>query len=191
MNLVIYWCLYREKNHNSDSKYQFYLLQAKRVKSIDKRRIPKKESSQLFLYTNWPKFSMGSKRKGTYCEYDLYPKYENPWSKYLLIHKSTNDIKTLWIARPQIELSSYQSFARDLIDLTQFQTGRDVYSSTTCFNNKMRNLVLDLLCPQAFKTANIKNDEDVIRSLNSIFDKKDFRSSIISYLYIDATVKHK
>lgn len=55
----------------------------------------------------------------------------------------------------------------------------------------MRNLVLDLLCPKAFKTANIKNDEDVIRRLNSIFDKKDFRSSIISYLYIDATVKHK
>lgn len=161
--------IYRETS-GGVSKCQAMLLQAKRTNNIDSTNCSNQK--QLELYTQWPRFKIGQKGKTTY---DLFPKHEHPGAKYLLISEE-NGTTTLWIARPEKNLSSYQSFAKDVIDLTQFQTGMPLYLSRNHQNNGPTGLIISILTKDTQITT---------------YDKQPDLDTLLSSLKEESTIEGK
>ena len=125
--LIVY-----KRIRNSGITYNALLLQAKRLKigDIYEHKIGQNEQHQLLLYTKWPKFiyrRAGDRLNGR--ERSIIPKTITSGAQYLLIDENGTSCHPywdtmFWCAMPADVFVASKSFALQLLDFIEFQTGR-------------------------------------------------------------------
>lgn len=121
--------VYREINPNGTEFYNALLLQAKKTDNVFCTPIKYNDEHQLRLYREWPKFKYERAGALNGKIRSITPKTITPGAQYLLINESQSSSlghcsTTFWCAIPDDILFASRSFAWQLIDLIEFQTGK-------------------------------------------------------------------
>lgn len=185
---------------DGDDRYNAALVQWKIINS-GVEKISGNALKQLDLYEHWPRFSLSS----CGCQFDIYPKTVTPGAQYGLIQPVAPP--SLFCTIPAITLRSADapSFARFIINMMKWQTGRPyVPDEVHCQNDAWSRLILHLLITSLTKRFNRRNvryedwpraSKDLLQMLvkdevgdggmkDTVEDKKS-EDGGISILYID------
>ena len=108
---------------DGDDRYNAALLQWKILKS-GAETLSGLALRQLDLYEHWPLFSLTS--RGTISWFDILPKTVSPGAQYGLIFPSAGQSFFCRIPSKELQIIDSPSFARFLINLMKWQTGRPV-----------------------------------------------------------------
>ena len=144
---------------DGDDRYNAALIQWKRLK-LGFEIISGKELKQLDLYEHWPKFEMN----WCGCEFDIYPKTVTPGAQYGLIQEEKP--VSLFCTIPMMELAVSDStpFARFLINLMKWQTGRPfVLTDYPDANDEWSRIINHLIwhtLTKHFNRRNIKMEDE-------------------------------
>ena len=185
---------------DGDDRYNAALVQWKIINS-GVEKISGNALKQLDLYEHWPRFTLSS----CGCQFDIYPKTVTPGAQYGLIQPVAPP--SLFCTIPAITLKSADapSFARFIINMMKWQTGRPyVPDEVHCQNDAWSRLILHLLITSLLKRFNRRNvryedwpraSKDLLQMLvkdevgdggmkDTVEDKKS-EDGGISILYID------
>ena len=185
---------------DGDDRYNAALVQWKIINS-GVEKISGNALKQLDLYEHWPRFTLSS----CGCQFDIYPKTVTPGAQYGLIQPVVSPL--LFCTIPAITLRSADapSFARFIINMMKWQTGRPyVPDEVHCQNDAWSRLILHLLITSLLKRFNRRNvryedwpraSKDLLQMLvkdevgdggmkDTVEDKKS-EDGGISILYID------
>ena len=138
---------------DGDDRYNAALVQWKIINS-GVEKISGNALKQLDLYEHWPRFTLSS----CGCQFDIYPKTVTPGAQYGLIQPVAPP--SLFCTIPAITLKSADapSFARFIINMMKWQTGRPyVPDEVHCQNDAWSRLILHLLITSLLKRFNRRN----------------------------------
>lgn len=138
---------------DGDDRYNAALVQWKIINS-GVEKISGNALKQLDLYEHWPRFTLSS----CGCQFDIYPKTVTPGAQYGLIQPVVSPL--LFCTIPAITLRSADapSFARFIINMMKWQTGRPyVPDEVHCQNDAWSRLILHLLITSLTKRFNRRN----------------------------------
>lgn len=138
---------------DGDERYNAALVQWKIINS-GVEKISGNALKQLDLYEHWPRFTLSS----CGCQFDIYPKTVTPGAQYGLIQPVAPP--SLFCTIPAITLKSADapSFARFIINMMKWQTGRPyVPDEVHCQNDAWSRLILHLLITSLLKRFNRRN----------------------------------
>ena len=179
---------------DGDDRYNAALIQLKKPTNGCTETIKGDALKQLYLYEHWPKFTLNS--TGTVV-YDIYPKTVTPGAQYGIICSGVQD--KVFCSIPSILLSAQDSvsFARFLINLMKWQTGRPFVLDLKNTDDTWSFLISQLIHVSLSKRFNRKNIGQFnqprmskrLFSFFSSFEEKDGvakdKEDGISILYIE------
>lgn len=138
---------------DGDDRYNAALIQWKKLNS-GVENITGTALKQLDLYEHWPVFTLNCCN----CQFDIQPKTVTPGAQYGLI--LTNPSVSMYCTIPSITLkvADSPSFARFLINMMKWQTGRPfVMDDNQGIQDSWSNLIVHLLFVSLSKRFSRKN----------------------------------
>lgn len=182
---------------DKDERFNAALIQWKVSTSIPCILSSPGELKQLDLYEHWPVFSLSSKG-GTF---DIYPKTVTPGAQYGLIRPGAQTVINCMIPSSCLDLMDSVSFARFIINMMKWHTGRPfVYNSTDSSDSwsSLINKLISASLSKKFKSKRISKgvhkkkfpraDPDFFSFLSeqeTIEIENNTDNDAISILYID------
>ena len=179
---------------DGDDRYNATLLQWKKTTSLPCVLSSPGELKQLDLYEHWPEFSLSSKG-GTF---DIYPKTVTPGAQYGLILPGTQTVINCMIPSSSLDVLDSVSFARFIINLMKWHTGRPFVLDSTDSSDSWSLLISKLISSsrsKAFSRDNIQKPASNRANLDFLSCLKDqdpikldvdaVEHEAISILYID------
>jgi hypothetical protein len=145
---------------NSASLQHATLIQTKKKKSTNIRTIPKTETTQFFLYSNWPEFQYkNSYFKGTrkISDYDFLQREYSIIRDYRSINWRVGKKSPLYIASNKIKGPVRESFAKYLIRLLFFQRGRQYYNNENKDSDDWSKVINELIRLNYSRLSNKNN----------------------------------
>ena len=138
---------------DGDDRYNAALIQWKKLTS-GVEKITGSALKQLDLYENWPLFTLNS----CGCQFDIHPKTVTPGAQYGLILPSAQTSLFCTIPAITLKTADSPSFARFIINLMKWQTGRPfVLDVKQKGQDSWSDLILHLLFVSLSKRFNRKN----------------------------------
>ncbi len=181
---------------DGDDLYNAALVQWKIIKKAVEV-LTGKPLNQLSLYKHWPLFSLSSKG-GTY---DIYPKTVTPGAQYGLIQSYPDFGVFTTIPSTCLKVQGASSYARFLINLMSWQTGRPFEHDSSKANDDWSKLINHLIQSSLSKAFTRKNIGQISapRASKELLDllvrteqqsdeepsSEDKNDNSISILYID------
>lgn len=185
---------------DGDDRYNAALIQWK-ILNMGVENITGSALKQLDLYEHWPVFTLNCCN----CQFDVQPKTVTPGAQYGLI--LTNPFVSMYCTIPslKLEVANSPSFARFLINMMKWQTGRPfVLDVEQGAQDSWSDLISHLLYVTLSKRFNRKNvgytdspraskglvrmlieNKEVEETPNSIDEKDERDENTISILYVE------
>lgn len=185
---------------DGDDRYNAALIQWKKTNS-GVEYIIGSALKQLDLYEHWPLFEINS----CGCQFDILPKAVTPGAQYGLIQPGTPTSLFCTIPSMTLKTTDSPSFARFIINMMKWQTGRPVVlNKRQCAMDSWSELILHLLIllrERHFRRSNIYPDvqprapKDILQMLTSsrsengdeivITSREEEDEGCVSVMYID------
>lgn len=127
------------KQTRDDIRYNAALIQLKKGKKSP-AKLPKNDI-QLYLYENWPLFTLSSTKK----QYDIYPKTVSQGGMYGIIQE--RPAPQIYISEPirRMAFPNEMKVARFIFDAMNWQTGRAISDADNRDSDEWSSLIWDLL----------------------------------------------
>lgn len=127
------------KQTRDDTRYNAALIQLKKGKKSP-AKLPKNDI-QLYLYENWPLFTLSSTKK----QYDIYPKTVSQGGMYGIIQEQPK--QQIYISEPMSRMvfPNEMTVARFIFDAMNWQAGRAISDADHRNSDEWSRLIWDLL----------------------------------------------